>query len=170
MQEFAIQAEEVSGAQKQIYAQEAGGEVRRRENASCTLFNHRENKLHSGPFCSLRFCTVEQVTLADNTGHLSASFCVMRLQPTDGLVFLENGCRSHRIETRCCNWASRDRRELRWTHRLISLTNSVVDGVFHGDFDVEPTSQTEALACRCSSRLVCTDKDICDGYVARPSR
>ena len=29
-------------------------------------------------FCSLRFCTVEQVTLADNNGHLSARFCVMR--------------------------------------------------------------------------------------------
>ena len=54
------------------------------------------------------------------------------------------------------------RRELRWTHRLVSRTNSTVHGVFHGHFDVELTSQTEALVCRCSSRLVGTDKDICD--------
>ena len=46
----------------------------------------------------------------------------------------------------------------------------MVHGVFLEDFDVELTSQTEALVCRCSSRLVGTDKDICDGYVARPSR
>ena len=54
-------------------------------------------------------------------------------------------------------------------HRLISRTNSTVHGVFHVDYDVELTSQTEVLVCRCSSRLVGTDKDICDGYVARPS-
>ena len=56
------------------------------------------------------------------------------------------------------------------THRLISRTNSTEHGVFHGDFDVELTSQTEVLVCRCFFRLVGTDKDISDGYVARPSR
>ena len=35
-----------------------------------------------------------------------------------------------------------------------------VHGVFHGDFDVVITSQTEVLVCRCSFRLVGTDKDI----------
>ena len=37
------------------------------------------------------------------------------------------------------------------------------------DFDVVLTSQTEVLVCRCFFRLVGTDKDICDGYVARHS-
>ena len=36
------------------------------------------DKKNHPPFCSLRFCTVGQVTLADNNGHLSARFCVMR--------------------------------------------------------------------------------------------
>ena len=40
MQEFAIQAEEALDAPKHIYAQEAGEEVRRRKNASCTLVNN----------------------------------------------------------------------------------------------------------------------------------
>ena len=52
------------------------------------------------------------------------------------------------------------------------LTESRHDahGVSRGDFDAELTSQTEATVCRCSSRLVGTDKDTCDGYVARSSR
>ena len=58
------------------------------------------------------------------------------------------------------------RRELRWTHRLISRTKSTELGVFHGDFDVVLTSQTEVQVFRCSSRLVGSDKDICDGDVA----
>ena len=33
------------------------------------------------------------------------------LQPTDGLVFLEDGRRSRRTESRCCNWTSRDTEE-----------------------------------------------------------
>ena len=32
----------------------------------------------AGPFCSLRFCTMGQVTFADNNGRWSACFCVMR--------------------------------------------------------------------------------------------
>ena len=91
------------------------------------------------------------------------------LQPTDGFVLLENGCSSHRIETRCCELDFQEqRRELRWTHRFISCTNSMEHGVFHGDFDVVLTSQTEVLVCRCSSRLVGTDKDICNGYTCPP--
>ena len=58
--------------------------------------------------------------------HHSACFCVKRrkqrapsgsqhegycLQPSDCLVLLENGCRSHRNETRCCNWNSRHTEE-----------------------------------------------------------
>ena len=64
-------------------------------------------------------------TCRQKNGHLSARFCVMRrkrrrfldlsmgycLQPTDGFVLLQNGCRSHRIETRCCKWTSRDTEE-----------------------------------------------------------
>ena len=60
------------------------------------------------------------------------------------------------------------RRGLRWTHRLISRTKSTVRGVIHGDFDVELTSQKEALVCRCSSRLVGTVKDICDVVCCPP--
>ena len=41
---------------------------------------------------------------------------------------------------------------------------------FNGDFDVVLTSQTEVLVYLCSSRLVGSDKDICDGYAARHSR
>ena len=60
---------------------------------------------------------------------------------------------------------------LRWTHRLISRTNSTVRGVFHGDFDVELyESNRSAGVSLLFSSLVGTDKDICDGYVARPSR
>ena len=33
---------------------------------------------HHSPFCSFWFCKVGHVTLADNNGHLSACFCVMR--------------------------------------------------------------------------------------------
>ena len=69
---------------------------------------------------------MRQLPPVDKNGHLSARFCVMRckrrrlldlsmrgycLQPTDGVVLLENGCRSHRIETRCCDWTSRDTEE-----------------------------------------------------------
>ena len=39
---------------------------------------HRHHHCTPSPVCSLRFCTVGQVTLADNNGHLSARFCVMR--------------------------------------------------------------------------------------------
>ena len=39
---------------------------------------------------------------------------IMRVTVYDPLtVLLENGCRSHRIETRCCNWTSRDTEEKR---------------------------------------------------------
>ena len=47
MQEFAIQAEEAFDAQRQIFAQEAGEEVRRRGNVSCTSVNYLYNKLNS---------------------------------------------------------------------------------------------------------------------------
>ena len=47
MQEFAIQAEEAFDAQRQIFAQEAGEEVRRRGNVSCTSVNCLHNKLNS---------------------------------------------------------------------------------------------------------------------------
>ena len=40
--------------------------------------DHRQHQDQQSHFCSLRFCTVGQVTLADNNGHLSARFCVMR--------------------------------------------------------------------------------------------
>ena len=40
--------------------------------------HHHHRHHHHRTFCSLRFCTVEQVTLADNNGHMSARFCVMR--------------------------------------------------------------------------------------------
>ena len=43
-----------------------------------TFLTSRHHHHHRSSFCSLRFCTVGQVTLADNNGHLSARFCVMR--------------------------------------------------------------------------------------------
>ena len=42
------------------------------------ILQHLHHRILYSPFCSLRFCTVGQVTLADNSGHLSARFCVMR--------------------------------------------------------------------------------------------
>ena len=47
MQDFAIQAEEATGAQKQIRAQEAWKEIGQRENAPCTLVHYLENKLQT---------------------------------------------------------------------------------------------------------------------------
>ena len=47
MQEFAIQAEEAIDAHRQVYDQEAGEKVRRRENASCILVKNLENMLHT---------------------------------------------------------------------------------------------------------------------------
>ena len=45
---------------------------------------------------------------ATPSGSQHEGYCLL---PTDSLVLLENGCRSHRIETRCCNWTSRDTEE-----------------------------------------------------------
>ena len=41
-------------------------------------------------------------------------------------------------------------------------------GVFHWNFDVELLSQTEVLVCRCSSRLVGTDKDFATSMLSAP--
>ena len=47
MQEFAHKAEEATDAQKHIFVQDAREELRRRENASCTLVNNLESKLRT---------------------------------------------------------------------------------------------------------------------------
>ena len=46
-QEFAIKAVEAIDAQNHVSAQEAGDDVRRRENVSNTLVNNLESKLHT---------------------------------------------------------------------------------------------------------------------------
>ena len=47
MMEYDIQAEEAIDAQRHVYAQEAGEEVRRPENAPRAFINYLENKLHN---------------------------------------------------------------------------------------------------------------------------
>ena len=47
MQEFEINAEEAIDSQQHIFAQEAKEELRRRENASFSLVNNLESKLHT---------------------------------------------------------------------------------------------------------------------------
>ena len=47
MQGIAIKAEEATDAENHISAQEPGEEIRRRENASYTLVNYLESKLHT---------------------------------------------------------------------------------------------------------------------------
>ena len=120
-----------------------------------------------------------QVTLADNTGLLSACFCVKRRERRR-LLDLSMRVTVYNPLTASSSW--------RMAAVLTELKHDAVIGlpgtqkrvavdaplcqshkfngawVFHGDFDVELTSQTEALVCRCSSRLVGTDKDIYIGY------
>ena len=71
--------------------------------------------LHSGAsdtcrqqrtFVSMLLCDAPQAAAPSGSQH--EGYC---LQPTDGLVLLENGCRSNRIETRYCSWTSRDTEE-----------------------------------------------------------
>ena len=66
MQEFAIKALEAVDAQKHIFAQEAGAEVRRRENASYTLVSNLEGVLLAQ--------SLESSTLVSNFEALEVDF------------------------------------------------------------------------------------------------
>ena len=127
---------------------------------------------------------MEQVTLADNNGHLSARFCVMR-RKRRRLLDLSMRVTVYNPLTASSYW--------RMAAVLTELGHDAVTGLpgrqkrvaedappceshkinsawgLSRDFDVMLTSQTEVLVCRCSSRLVGSDKDICDGYAARHS-
>ena len=63
-------------------------------------------KRHLQKFVSMLLCGAPQAAAPPGSQH--EGYCP---KPTDGLVLLENGNRSHRNETRCCNWTSRDTEE-----------------------------------------------------------
>ena len=70
------------------------------------------------PLLFMKVCTVEQVTLAANTGHLSACFCVVRrkrrrLVDLSMRVTVNNPLTASSCwrMARCCNWTSRDTEE-----------------------------------------------------------